>query len=124
MKTIIALLAIALAGCTTVRTFDAPSQNYNLKGESTAITITGHAVNKAQMRTFDSISDTTITISFDGKPQIIGKLDQQLNGELTGDPYKGKKTAATCHGKPVGQNLYDVNCTVFIDNEKTVTLTF
>lgn len=124
MKLILGLLALTLAACSTTQSFTAPSQNYRLQGQESPIAITGFATNKATMRAFDTISDTNVTISFDGMPMIQGKLDQQLTGQLTGLDYKGKPTSADCTSKLVGQNRYDVSCTVFIGNEKTVTLTF
>lgn len=121
-------LALILASCTTVKTGTSASQNYRLQGENNPVSIHGLVNNKSTMRAFDTVADTEVKIFFDGEQMIQGKLDQQLNGELIGQPYKGKPTSATCNsvltGQKSGQNLYRLSCLVFIGNEKTVTLTF
>lgn len=112
------LLAALLTGCTTVAT-PAP-QSYRFKGEDNPVNITGHAERKDYVIGYK----TDVTISFDGKPQISGPLDYRYTGELTGEPYKGQPTSASCNSKFSRSGHVDIICSVFVGNERTATLTF
>jgi hypothetical protein len=108
-------LIVALTGCATQH--HAAGQNYRLKGADDAINIQGK-LNYSEFTT-----DDYVDITFNGVQQIKVKLDPQFFGEATGTPYQGKQTSASCTGKALGYST-EVRCMVFVDNEKTVTLTF
>lgn len=124
MKLIVTLLAISLAGCTTTHALNAAPQNYRLKDSDKPLEITGYGTHKLVTGAFSNHYDSTISININGQTYITGKLDQQLTGEFQGLPYNGKSTAASCTAKAVSQNMAEIRCLVFIDNERTVTLTF
>lgn len=123
-NTTIALILLALTGCATQNFVHSAPQNYRLKNSDTPLNITG----KADVRqTYGVITDTAsvaITISFDGEGVIFGQLDNTFNGDFKGRDYKGHSTSANCTSKPVSQTDIEVRCLVFVDNERTVTLTF
>lgn len=118
-----ALLLIALTGCTSIHTFNSPPQNYNVKGSDKSITITGDLKQTFKQGFHDTVQ-SHLNIYFNGDLKITGYLDQSFGGEFTGEPYGTKKTAASCSSKQVAQNVIDTRCIVFIDNERTVTLSF
>ena len=113
------LLALAISGCAT-QNFQAAPQNYRLKGEDQPTDIKG-------MISFDRKAcghESMAGIYLDNRLHIKVPLDQAFSGEATGMDYKGKSTAASCSGKRTSQATVEVRCMVFIDNERTVTLTF
>lgn len=123
MKRITALLlALTVTGCASTHTFQAAPQFYRAKGQDNQIQITG----KVQQDIKYSITGDTylnkVTIYFNGMPQIEGLLDIQQNGELSGQPFEGKNTSASCSGKPVTREWTELKCIVFIDNERAATL--
>lgn len=119
-KIIYPLIALALIGCASQKVFKAATQNYRLKNSDSQIVING-----AIFQTDKTLSKThSVGIYFNGHIQIGVDLDNQLNGEASGNDFEGKKTSATCTGRQVTRNAIEVRCMVFIDNEKTVTLTF
>jgi len=113
------LLALAISGCAT-QTFKAATQNYRIKGEDNATVINGAIFHQKQAFGHDSGAG----IYLDGILHIKVPLDQAFSGEATGMDYKGKSTAASCSGNRTSQATVEVRCMVFIDNERTVTLTF
>lgn len=124
MRTLSFLMLAALAGCTTTQALNAAPQNYRLKGDDTPVLIEGFGTHKIVQGALSGHYDTTININFNGQTLITGKLDQQLTGEFTGLPFNGKPTAASCSTKPVSEKMAETRCIVFVDNERTVTLTF
>ena len=114
--------AIILTGCSSTQTYKAPTQNYRLKGQENAITING-AVFSSKKHDLD-IPKLGAGIYINGDLHIEVPLNNQGNGQATGKPFEGKTTEASCHGKPVAKGIINIDCMVFIDNEKTVTLTF
>lgn len=120
MRTLIALIAAAmLAGCAT-QTYKAAGQNYRLKGSDSSIEINGALMIKPGA--FDATRGAGIY--FNGGLQIEVPIDRYGNGEANGTLFEGKPTSATCTGRPISSNATEVRCMVFIDNERTVTLTF
>lgn len=118
-KLLTALLVLAVTGCAT-NTHKAATQNYRLKGAENTTTING-----ALLHDYKIASDEyAVGIYIDETMHIKFPLDSQLNGEGTGLDYQGKKTSATCTGRKVSASTTEVRCMVFIDNERTVTLTF
>lgn len=120
-KTLIIFILAALTGCAHTTSHNAPLQQYRVKDVDQPVTITGrvlvdrHAVSK---------NSASALISFNGVEQIRVPLDLQGNGQAIGQPFQEKPTSATCQGTPVARKLTQVDCVVFIDNERTVTLTF
>jgi hypothetical protein len=119
-KTLTILVVLALAGCASTQTYKAPTQNYRLKGEEKSVQINGALKTERQLVGVDSY----VGVFFNEMPYIQVKLDRFGNGEAKGNPFNGKETSATCNGKPAGNGLTQVDCMVFVDNERTVTLTF
>lgn len=123
MKTILALIAaISISGCASTQTYKAPSQNYRLKGHESATVING-AIFANKKHDFDT-PKLTAGIYINGDLYIEVSLDRTGSGQATGGLFEGKTTEATCHSKPVAKGIVNIDCMVFIDNEKTVTLTF
>lgn len=115
MKNVVILaLFVGLSGCATQH--QAAGQNYRFKGSDNAIEIQGK-LNK-------TLTDSIVDITFNGESQIKVNLDYQYFGDASGLPYNGKPTNASCSGKRSSRYSVEVRCMVFVDNEKTVTLTF
>lgn len=113
------ILALALAGCAT-QAFQAAPQNYRLKGAGKPVEIKGLVL--FDRKAFGHESAAAIYIN--NIMHIKVPLDQGFNGEATGMDYEEQSTAASCTGKRTSQATVEVRCMVFIDNERTVTLTF
>lgn len=119
-KLLIALTCLSFAACASQQVFKSAPQNYRLKGAENTIEIKG-----ATFQTSKAFDKTHfIGIYFNNNLQIQVNLDKQLNGEADGTPFEGKKTSATCTGRNVTPSTAEIRCMIFIDNEKTVTLTF
>lgn len=124
MKRITALLlALSITGCASTHTFQAAPQYYRAKGQDNQIQITGKIQQDMKEGVFTSTIKNHVTIFFNGAPQIDGYLDGQQTGELTGQPYEGKNTSASCSAKAVTKEWSELKCIVFIDNERAATLT-
>jgi len=118
------ILLVFLSACTTMHKFDAAPQSYRLKGEDKPLEITGTFDVKRSVKAISTEFDMKVSIFIDNNLHIFGSLDRHLSGEFKGSDYQGKKTSASCTGKPVTKDAVEVRCIVFIDNERTVTLTF
>lgn len=120
MRKLTLFLAFAvLSGCAT-QTYKAAEQNYRPKGADTSVKINGALFVKPGA--FDA--DRAVGIYFNDSKQIVIPIDRNGNGEASGATFGGKPTSAACSGRPVSSNSTEVRCMVFIDNERTVTLTF
>ncbi len=108
-------LIVGLSGCASQ--YQAAGQNYRLKGEESTIEIQGKLNDSA----FGNKNNAEI--SFNGELQINVPLDYRYFGDASGKPYKGKPTSASCTAKQLSSST-EVRCMVFVDNERTVTLTF
>lgn len=118
MKKTTLLTALMLTACATQ--YQAAGQNYRPAGNEKQIQITGQLLQK-----YNAFStEHQATIYFNGSPQITIPLDSKYFGEATGQPLNGKTTSADCTGKRTSKTNVEIRCMVFIDNEKTVTLTF
>lgn len=123
MKRITALLlALTVTGCASTHTFQAAPQFYRAKGQDNQIQITGNVQQDYEDKILYGTVKNKVTIYFNGIPQIEGLLDAQQNGELSGHPFEGKNTSASCSGKPVTREWTELKCIVFIDNERAATL--
>lgn len=111
-------LIVGLTGCATQ--YQAASQNYRLKGENDTLEIKGELFNGNN----PIKADNHVQIRFNGVDQIKVPVDRSYFGEANGEPYKGKQTSASCTGKKTSRYSVEVRCMVFVDNERTVTLTF
>lgn len=112
------LLALLISGCASTH-LSAP-QNYRSKGDDNAVQITGKIDKKEAFLSNEYI----VTVFFNGLEQIKFKLDGSATGEGIGLPYQGKQTSTSCSSKRFNEYAIEVRCIVFIDNERTVTLTF
>jgi hypothetical protein len=116
----IAFTCLAFTACASQQVYKSAPQNYRLKGAENTIEIKG-----ATFQTKKAFKTTHfIGIYFNNNLQIEVTLDNQLNGESEGTTFEGKKTSATCTGRVITRQTSEIRCMVFIDNEKTVTLTF
>ena len=112
------LLALLISGCAS--THLAAPQNYRTKGDDNAVQITGK-IDKKELLLSDEF---IVSVFFNGFEQIKFKLDDSATGDGIGLPYQGKQTSSSCSSKRINEHTLDVRCIVFIDNERTVTLTF
>ena len=116
-------LVATLAGCASngeiVKQYSAASQNYRLKGDDSPITISGKIQKIAAG--LDGYHVLNISVNND---EVIKKapLDTQYFGEGQGK-YKDKLVLFSCTSNLVSDDNREVRCMIFIDNEKTVTLT-
>lgn len=123
MKRITALLlALTVTGCASTHTFQASPQFYRAKGQDDQIQITGKIVQDIKQGAFTATIKNHVTIFFNGQPQIDGFLDGSQSGELSGQPFEGKNTSASCSAKAVTKDWSELKCIVFIDNERAATL--
>ena len=113
------LMAIFISGCAFNRKL-ADSKTYRLSGASHDISITGRAeLNE------DLIQDLNIFILFDGAQIIKGAMESNYKDkstELHGMRYEGKDTSAVCHTKFDDSAKIVVQCTVYIGDQKALTL--
>lgn len=123
-KLLSALMVLSVTGCTSVSTFNSAPQNYRPKGSENNINITGDLKQTFKQGAISTTAESELKIYFNGKLTITGFLDSAYGGEFNGTQFDNKATAASCHSKRVGAGILDTNCLVFIDNERTVTLTF
>lgn len=119
MKNVLLMAVLAsLFGCAAQ--YQAASQNYRLKGETDALEIKGEFFKGSNPLT----ADDYVQVRFNGMDQIKVPVDRYYSGEANGLPFNGKPTSASCTGKKINRYNVEVRCMVFVDNEKTVTLTF
>lgn len=123
-KLLSGLILLALTGCATTHNFEAAPQSYRAKNLDNPIDITGKLIVDHKKNLLSDDFKFAVTIYFDREGVIFGNLDRNLGGDFNGRDYKGHKTASTCTGKAVSQDAIEVRCMVFVDNERTVTLTF
>lgn len=127
MKKIAVILSVLLAGCATqgqVLTQNlSPHQNYRLQGQEKAIEFTGSVQKIVAGEGLSQGWYHELKVFIDGELAIKGHLDVNYFGEPTGE-WHGKKTAANCTSVRVSETWLNTSCIVFIDNERTVTLTF
>lgn len=118
MKKMIVVLSSLMAGCASQ--YQAASQNYRPKNNNASVEIKGELLRKVGV--FEA--DNRVNITFNGATQIDLKLDKSFFGEGAGKPYNDQTTSASCSGRKVSKYNVEIRCMVFIDNERTVTLTF
>ena len=110
MKTLTALIALALAGCASV----APSQSYrpaNYAGPAWAIT-----------GSYNDLSGA-VSVSIDGKQVAQGSVSRLSgDGEFFGD-YEGRKVAVSC-ATSSGLLVQKTVCQVFVSGERAAALSF
>lgn len=114
-KTLTIIALLALAGCATNHTYDAPMQNYG------DLTISGKLYNNTHTI---KAPVSGVNIFFNGKQQINVPLNIAMRGESLGEDYQGQKTSASCTSQLITRNIGSVSCIVYIDQKRTVTLTF
>lgn len=125
MKKLIVLTSlVSLFGCATTHNFEAAPQSYRAKNADNPIDITGKLIVGHKKNLLSDDFKFSVTIYFDRESVIFGNLGRNLGGDFNGLDFKGHKTAMTCTGKVVSQDAIEVRCMVFVDNERTVTLTF
>lgn len=100
-----------------------PVQPYRLKGEEKPINIGGYLerIKKSESLSYSIFHKLIVRI--DNEEALTGYLDGHYFGEITGK-WHDKNVSASCTGKPVSADVVNVNCMIFVDNERTVTLTF
>ncbi|MDP8568615.1 hypothetical protein [Methylophilus aquaticus] len=121
-KVIIIFAAALLSACAKHYVYESSPQFYRAKGQDDQTKITGKIEQSRKINLLNTISVDKITIYFDGIEQIVGYLDDELTGELEGKPFNGKKTSASCSSKSLSNNLAEIRCIVFIDNERAATI--
>jgi len=119
-KLLTVLLVVFVTGCASTRTFNAAPQNYRAKGEDKSIDIKGDLF----IRDEGFSRKVDVNIYFNNQVQIKIPLDKRGSGESNGDQYNGKNTSASCTSKVIDENNSETRCMIFIENERTVTLTF
>lgn len=114
-KTLTILAVLALTGCASAQSYKAPMQNYN------DISITGELIYNKEVIKKNS---GTVNVFFNGKKQIEVPLNVALRGDNLGADFDGKKTSASCTSQLVTREVATVDCVIYIDQKRTVTLTF
>lgn len=129
-KITLLIATIAITGCASkgdiLERNISPVQNYRLQNSDKPIEISGTLERVKAGFDYVNLSDTwhnQLKINIDGTPAIDGYLDARYFGEVTGQ-WNNLPVSANCSGKPASKNWIDVRCIVFIENERTVTLTF
>lgn len=132
MKKILFLTSfLALPGCASsgdiLQHQSASTQNYRLKGSDNPIRISGEIKTVATANDYGILSTqykNILTVSINDTEAINGVLNGAIyTGELSG-VWNGIPVSTDCNGKYITRNVIEVKCLVFIDNERTVTLTF
>lgn len=132
MKTITLSLIIAalLSGCASkgdiLERNVSPAQNYRLANTEKPIQISGTLEKVKAGYDYVNLSDTWynhLKVNIDSQSVLDGYLDGNFFGEVSGT-WDNRPVSANCSGKPSTRNWTDVRCIIFIENEKTVTLTF
>lgn len=127
MKKLAVLLSILLAGCAVqgqvISHNVSPQQNFRLTGQDKAIEFTGSIEKIVAGQGLSQGWYHEIKVFIDGELALKGKLDVNYFGDVNGE-WHGKKTAANCTSKLVSENWLNTSCIVFLENERTVTLTF
>jgi hypothetical protein len=125
MKKLIICAAVAmLAGCATKGDLTArdvsPDQVYRAKDSDKSIVISGKI---EHINAGIGTEYRNLYIYFDGVLGINGTLGDGYVGDISGT-WLNKSVSTSCSGRPVSETWTDVRCIVFIENERTVTLTF
>lgn len=121
---IILIFLVVLPGCASTGDLlernVSPAQTYRPKGSDEAVTISGQLD-----RTYASLGKEYkhLQVSFNGVLAIDGFLGDGFFGDITGT-WLEKPVSASCTGRQASDTWVDVRCIVFIENERTVTLTF
>jgi hypothetical protein len=124
---LILLMAVSLTACITnpeVKNREtAPTQSYQFEGDSEPTKITGllekYGSDWAYRGAF-------LTVQI-GNEKVIARKpvdSYYFSGVIGGNTYHDKKVVASCNGQAITDRWADVSCTIFVGNEKTVTLTF
>lgn len=122
IKIIPIIAALAIAGCASTKSFNSTtSQNYRLKDDANPVSITGKIDRSSNGLV---ATGANLHVFFNGEPALSGPLQPGYSGDVNGGTWKGKNVSSSCSSKPLTQTSVSVNCIVFIDNERTVTLTF
>jgi len=99
-----------------------PGQNWRPQGSKTAWAITG-SLHTHYDAVLGNLKGRELFVNINGDLAVHGMLSNMATGELTGS-YRGHAIGAICASEQKTPNWIDVRCTVLIDNERTVTLTF
>lgn len=121
---LVALLTLAVTGCATTHNYQAAPQNYRMKNAENPITITGKLDQVLNEFAVSEPLKSKLTVFIDNELKITGFLDKHVSGDIQGEPFNGKPTSASCSTKNISAGIGETRCIVFIDNERTVTLTF
>lgn len=125
LKILVLALVVGLVGCASkgevMQRSVSPGQSYRLAGNDNAISIDGN-IEIISSGAFGS-NTNQLNVYFDKRKVILGNLSADYSGEVNGN-WAGKNVSASCTSKLRHDKGYDVRCMVFIENERTVTLTF
>jgi hypothetical protein len=128
MKTLLLLLlTISVSACISTPEVKnrevAPTQSYHFEGDDAPTTITGLLEKYGNDWAYHG---AFLTVQIGNEKVIVRRPVDSYNfsGVIGGGTYKDKKVNASCIGYPVTDRWTDVRCTVFVDNQQTVTLSF
>lgn len=120
MKFLALALAALLTGCATIDR--SPSQLTRLR-DGQAVTITGSIGSNSEDGMISTLTHRRLTVIINNDKAISAPINaSNYTGEFSG-AWKDKTVSALCSSEK-RSNWIDVRCVIFIDNERTVTLTF
>jgi hypothetical protein len=124
---LILLLAMFLPACISTPEVKnrevAPAQSYRFEGDDAPTKITGVLEKYGNDWAYHG---AFLTVQIGNEKVIVRRpVDRyDFSGVIGGGTYRDKKVNASCIGYPVTDRWTDVRCTVFVDDQQTVTLTF
>ena len=129
-KLLITALIIFLSGCASkgdlMERNVSPVQTYRLANDPSPVKISGKLERIYDGFSVAKLNDEfkrELSIYFNDILTIKGRLNNNYTGELSG-LWNSKPVSTSCSGNRVSPTWTDVRCIVFIENERTVTLTF
>lgn len=103
-----------------------PVQSYRLANNPEPIKISGkleRIYDGFSVADLDDKYTRELSVFFNDDLTIKGRLSANFTGDLSGT-WNKKPVSTSCSGNRVSPTWTDVRCIVFIENERTVTLTF
>jgi hypothetical protein len=123
----ILIVTISLSACISTPEVKnrevSPAQSYHFEGDDESTKITGLLEKYGNDWAYHG---AFLTVQIGNEKVIARKPVDRYNfsGEIGGGTYRDKKVNASCIGYAVTDRWTDVRCTIFVDNQQTVTLVF
>lgn len=124
---LILLMAMNLAACLTTPEVKnrevSPAQSYQFDGDHQPTRITGSLEKYGNDRAYHG---AFLTVNI-GSERVIARKpvdSYHFSGVVGGGNFRDKKVIASCQGIAVTDRWTEVRCTIFVGDERTVTLKF